>query len=90
MSEGHFCKRLPCLEVLSHAVCRRRIAESLKRVNRDQEARQARSDSTTGVPKTCALCGQPGHNKRTCPQSPEAQARSPCNPICTPPACNDV
>ena len=53
----------------------RRIAQSMTRVNSDYEVRQARSEGAMGVPKTCAVCGQPGHNKRTCPQVVGPQVR---------------
>lgn len=37
------------------------------RNNADFEARQARSEGSMGVAKTCTVCGQTGHNRRTCP-----------------------
>ena len=37
------------------------------RNNADFEARQARSEGSMGVAKTCTVCGETGHNKRTCP-----------------------
>ena len=62
----------------------RRIAESMKRINSDHEARQARSESAMGVPKTCAVCGLPGHNKRTCPQVAHPAVRLTRRVLCTP------
>ena len=60
----------------------RRIAESMKRINSDHEARQARSDSAMGIPKTCAVCGLPGHNKRTCPQITHPAVRLTRHVLC--------
>lgn len=45
----------------------RRIAMSMQRLFRDQEARLTRARAQTGRLKTCSHCGQPGHNKRGCP-----------------------
>lgn len=38
--------------------------------------RQQISETSRGRAKTCALCGEAGHNKRTCPQNSAAQVGS--------------
>ena len=45
------------------------------RNNADFEARQARSEGSMGVAKTCTVCGQTGHNRRTCPMVTGSQVR---------------
>ena len=72
-----------CGAELFRAAVSRRIAESMKRINSDREARQARSDSAMGVPKTCAVCGLPGHNKRTCPQITHPAVRITRSVLCS-------
>lgn len=65
----------------------RRIALSMQRLFRDQEARLTRARAQTGRLKTCSHCGQPGHNKRGCPSlhalpstvdAPQAPTRQKC------------
>ncbi len=56
-------------------VTRRRISASMRAVHSEGVTRQHISASARGKAKTCALCGEAGHNKRTCPLNPSAEVR---------------
>ena len=58
---------------------RRRISASMRAVHSEGVSRQQISASARGKAKTCALCGEAGHNKRTCPLNATSQVGCPNN-----------
>lgn len=50
---------------------RRKISRAMQRMYmRDDSSRLQRSQAAAGKAKTCSLCGEQGHNRRSCPQNP--------------------